>query len=296
MSHFPLRLGALTAQQHRTWSELAETWDLLEELGFDTAWVYDHLLPVRSDPEGACLEAWTLLAALAARTRRLRIGVLVSAATFRHPVLLAKQATTLDHLSNGRFELGIGPGWDVAEHTAYGIDFPSAAERVDRVAEGLEILRLLWTRNHPTFAGRYYRLQDAPFAPPPVQQPYPPILVAAKRRRMLELVGRYADNWNLGQGAPSDFLASGAIVNRAAMAAGRDPSRIRWSVGLDSTPLQSTLAFERMVEEYGAVGVQDFMPLWPSRPDFAVVRAIATELLPSLRERYSVDLTSPAQQ
>ena len=218
-----LRVGVVTAQQHCTWPELAETWTLIESLGFDTAWVYDHLLPGQhsasltgyGNPDGACLEAWTLSPDWRARTQRLRIGVLVTAATFRHPVVLAKQATTLDHLSDGRLELGLGAAWNAAEHRAYGIPFPPPAERVDRLAESLEIIRLLWTVDHPTFFGRFYQLDNAPFAPRPVQQPHPPIVVAAKRPRMLGVAGRYADNWNMS-GTPADFPGWSACHPRGA--------------------------------------------------------------------------------
>jgi F420-dependent oxidoreductase-like protein len=286
---FPLRVGVVTAQQHRTWPELVETWTLIEALGFDTAWVYDHLLPATGDPAGSCLEAWTLLAGLATRTRRARIGVLVTAATFRHPVLLAKQATTLDHLSDGRLELGLGAAWNAAEHAAYGIPFPPPAERVDRLAECLEIIRRLWTTDNATFAGRFFQLTLAPFAPRPVQRPHPPIVVAAKGRRMLAVAGRYADNWNMS-GTPSDFARCGVLVSRAAVAAGRDPARIRWSVGLGSDPFESVAAFEHTVESYVAVGVRDFMLNWPGEGHLATVRDIATRSLPRLRERYAAQL------
>ena len=286
MSDFPLRVGVVTAQQHRTWPELAETWTLIEALGFDTAWVYDHLLPASGDPDGACLEAWTVLAALASRTRRLRIGVLVTAATFRHPVVLAKEATTLDHLSDGRLELGLGAAWYAAEHAAYGVAFPPPAERVDRLAEGLEIIRRLWTDDHPTFAGRFYQLDNAPFAPRPLQHPHPPIVVAGKGRRMLGVVGRYADNWNMS-GTPADFARSGPLVTRAALAAGRNPAQIRWSVGLGSAPFESADAFEQTVDSYVAVGVCDFMLNWPEVVHLATVQDIAARSLPRLRKRHA---------
>src|SRR3712207_6157195 len=172
-----LRFGLCT-DQNLPYLTLVERWQYFESLGFDSLWDCDHLIQP-SRPEGPYFEGWTLLAALAARTERVRVGVLVSSNTFRHPVLLAKEAVTLDHISNGRLELGVGAGWYVPEHEVYGIDFQPTAELVGRFREAVEILdRLLRAGDDDltTYQGRYYRLREAPFRPGSVQKPRPPLV------------------------------------------------------------------------------------------------------------------------
>src|SRR5215212_3477362 len=138
MAH-PLRFGLQLPQQHRSWQQILDEFRLAEDLGFDSGWNWDHFVPLSGDPEGDSLEAWTLLAALATQTSRIRLGTLVTSTTYRYPAVLAKQAVTVDHISNGRLELGIGAGWMQREHHAYGIPFPSPKERVDRFEESIEI-------------------------------------------------------------------------------------------------------------------------------------------------------------
>ena len=156
-----------------------------EELGFDHAWLVDHLVDTDGRPEDGCLEAWTLLAAIAASTKRIRLGVLVSSNTFRHPAILLKEAVTVDHISGGRLILGIGTGWHEDEHRRYGIDLPPAPERVDRFEEAVKVISLLMAQERTTFQGRYYQIDDARLEPRPLQQPRIPILIAAHRPRML---------------------------------------------------------------------------------------------------------------
>ena len=165
------RFGLFLGQVGQTWETQLARVLLAEELGFDHVWLVDHLVDTDGDPDKPCLEAWTLLAALAARTERVRLGVLVSSNTFRHPALLLKQAVTVDQVSRGRLTLGVGTGWHEPEHRYYGIPFPPAAERVDRLEEAVLVLDALMTRERTTFGGRFYHLEDAPFVPKPVQRP-----------------------------------------------------------------------------------------------------------------------------
>ena len=194
-----MRFSVQTGQENISWDELLDTWQLLEGLSYDAAWTTDHLLPAGAgDADGPCLEGWTTLAALAARVPRLRLGTMVTCNTFRNPAHLAKIATTVDVISGGRLNFGIGAGWFEREHAAYGFDFGTAGERFDRLEEALQVIRLLWSGEQGvSFRGDHYRLEDAPFVPAPVQQPHPPIWVGgAGPNRTLRLVAKYADAWN----------------------------------------------------------------------------------------------------
>ena len=188
-----------TGQQNISWQELTETWERLEALGYDGAWCHDHFIPAGArDVDGPCMDGWTALAGLAARTPRLRVGVFVSGNTYRNPALLAKIATTLDHISGGRLNLGIGASWYELEHRAYGFEFGTVGQRMARLEEALQVIKLLWSgQAKVSFAGDYYQLEDAPMLPAPVQDPHPPIWIGGTgEKRTLRLVARYADAWN----------------------------------------------------------------------------------------------------
>ncbi|MGH7818914.1 MAG: LLM class flavin-dependent oxidoreductase, partial [Candidatus Binatia bacterium] len=159
--------GVQMAPENAGYEEILETAQLVEKLGYDHFWLNDHFMPVIGDKEGTHFESWTLLAAIAAETERVRIGILVSGNTYRHPAVLAKIATTVDHVSHGRLNFGIGAGWEEFEHEAYGIPFYTAKERAERLGEALEVITRLWRDEHPSFDGRYYTLRNAPFSPKP---------------------------------------------------------------------------------------------------------------------------------
>ena len=231
-----VRFGVQTGQQEATWPQLTETWLELEELGFDDLWVYDHYLPTGTTIEdGDVTDAWTLLAALSQVVRRPRIGTLVTSATFRHPVALAKAVTTVDHTSSGRVILGIGAGWHLPEHHAYDIHFPGNAERIRRLEETIRVVRLLWTQDRAEFDGRYYKLRNAPFQPKPLQKPHPPILVGGAGEQLtLPMVARVADEWNWNiTGTPDDYRRKLKILHQHCVKAGRDPSEISLSLNMD---------------------------------------------------------------
>ncbi|HJY82601.1 MAG TPA: LLM class F420-dependent oxidoreductase [Candidatus Binatia bacterium] len=199
MKRHPLRFGVQAAPQQVSWAELREVWQEVEDLGFDTLWVNDHLLPSVGPADAPNLEGWTMLGAMAALTSRVRLGVMVTSNTFRHPVVLAKMATTVDHLSKGRLILGIGSGYFEQEHQVYGIPLPTARHRARQLEEALEVIRKLWTEEQVSFTGTYYRLTNAPFAPKPVQKPHPPIMIGGSGEQLtLPLVAKYADMWNAG--------------------------------------------------------------------------------------------------
>ena len=185
-------------------------------------------------PNHPCLEAWTLLAALAERTSRIRLGVLVTSNTFRHPAVLLKEAVTVDHISGGRLILGLGAGWHADEHRRYGIALPEPAHRVDRFAEAVELICLLMAGERTTYAGQHYQLDDAPLEPRPVQVPRIPILIAAHRPRMLRLAARYSDQWDTFAAMPetaTEGVETGIadriqFLDKACRDIGRDPAEI----------------------------------------------------------------------
>jgi len=225
-----IRFGIQTGQQFADWREIVRVWQRAEALGFDTAWTYDHFVAVMMDPYDPCLEAWSCLAALAVHTTRIRIGALVTGNTYRHPAVLAKIATTVDVISGGRLEFGIGAGWYEPEHRMLGLPFGTAAERCARLDEALSVIRALWCERQTTLDGHYYRLSEAIAEPKPVQRPHPPITVAgAGERRLLPVVARHADAWS-SFGSPAVFRHKIEILRRCCEAEGRDADAIEKGV------------------------------------------------------------------
>jgi F420-dependent oxidoreductase-like protein len=279
-----LRFGILT-EPALPWPRLVEHWQEAEQLGFETGWVIDHFMSSGEREDKPYYEGWTLLAGLAAVTSRIRLGVMVTGNTYRNPALLAKQAVTVDHISDGRLELGLVAGWDEREHAAYGFDFPGPGERVDRFAEALEVLSRLQSSKRSDFDGRFYRLQDAPFEPKSLQSPRLPLMVGAKGSRMLALTARYADLWNTRK--PAD--QAGELcrqLDEQCRAIGRDPSTLVRSVLPAVDVFTSLDAVRRLVDDYRAQGFTDFVFIRPADADQeTVMREAATSLLPELRTR-----------
>jgi alkanesulfonate monooxygenase SsuD/methylene tetrahydromethanopterin reductase-like flavin-dependent oxidoreductase (luciferase family) len=217
-----MRFGVQTPTQ-KPWPALAAQWTWLETLGFDSLWLADHLVPpFRID--APIFEPWTLLAALALQTTRVRLGVLVSCNTFRHPAVVAKEAATVDHISGGRLEFGLGAGWFAPEHEMFGIPFAAPAELLARFAEAVEVCHRLFTQDVSMFAGRYYQLQEAPFRPAPLQ-PRLPFTLGAHGPRMMRVVARYADRWN-STGSLPEMAERTQRLDEACAAIGRDPAEI----------------------------------------------------------------------
>jgi len=279
-----MRFGIVT-DQILPWPTLVERWQYFEALGFDSVWDSDHFIQ-SSWSEYPNFEAWTVLAGLAALTKRIRIGVLVSSNTFRHPSLLAKEAVTVDHISNGRLELGLGAGWFEAEHAMFGIDFPDPAERVGRFREAVAIVDQLLRNDETSYVGRYYQLRRARFRPRPIQQPRPPLILAGHQRRMIRVVAEYADGWN-SFGSVEEMRARNDMLDEHCLAIGRDPHTIRrsfyagWS--MKPSPWDSVEAFQDVVGRYREAGVEEFLLDRPPYGDFSVLERIATDAIPSLR-------------
>ena len=242
MSH-PLRFGLKNSGQDTTVDELRAVWRAADEGGFDHLWDFDHLASI--GPGGTdrpVFEGWALLAAMAEATRRVRIGCMVTGNTYRHPVLLAKLATTVDHLSGGRLEFGIGAAWAEAEHSMYGIE--GLEHRVGRLSESLRVITSLWTEDRTTFEGRYYTLREAVANPKPVQRPRPPIWIGAGGEQTIRLAARYAVVWNPSGAAQRAGAAEfAARLDAACAAIGRDPGAIRRSTqyGWDGESSQELL-------------------------------------------------------
>ncbi len=221
-----MRFGAAFWAQRTGWSEMREVAIRAEAAGFDDVWIDDHLLTDEGDWTDPKLEAWTTIAAVAAVTSRVRLGHLVSANTFRNPGLLAKMATTVDHISDGRLVLGLGAGWFEREHEAFGLDFGSGiGERLDRLVEAVPLLRRLLDGETVTHDGRFYTFREAVCAPHPVQAHLPILVGGSGPRKTLPLVARSADMWNC-YGTPEEVAAADAILRDACTAAGRDEREI----------------------------------------------------------------------
>ncbi len=287
----PLRFGLFMSQSNKSLAQVYDDIAMAEDLGFDHAWLVDHLVDTDGPPSNPILEAWTLLAALAERTSRIRLGVLVTSNTFRNPAVLLKAAVTVDHISGGRLILGIGSGWHADEHRRYGIDLPAPPERVDRFEEAVECITRLMAQDRTTFAGRYYRLDDAPLEPRPLQQPRIPILIAAHRPRMLRLAARYADQWDTFPelaGAATDGVTTGlaervATFEAAARAAGRDPATIRRSTWATRDILASEATYRAFVDAHLALGFTDISTVVPGADHMSTFRHIAEDVIPAYR-------------
>ena len=281
----PLRFG-IVRNQNLPLADLERHWAFFERLGFDSLWQADHYQRP-SVPDHPFLEAWTLLAAMATRTKRLRIGLLVACNTFRHPALLAKQAATVDHISGGRLEFGLGTGWWEPEHLAYGVRFPEPPELVARFAEAVELCDLLFRGEATTYEGRYYQVRDAQFRPAPIQQPRPPFTLGAHGPKMLRIAARYADRWN-SHGTVEEIAERNARLDEACEAIGRDPGAILrslygWTLKLGADPWSSPDAFADIVGRYSEVGIREFLMEAPHEHQFATTERIATDVIPALR-------------
>jgi F420-dependent oxidoreductase-like protein len=313
-----LRFGIHSGQQYTDYPGYVDLWETAEALGFDWASAFDHFLPIRTDPEGPCFEGMTLLAAMAAQTTRLRCGMIVIGVTYRHPAVLANMAATIDHISGGRLEFGLGAAWYELEHDQYGIPFPRIGERMDMLDEACRICRGLWTQERTTFDGRHYRLRDARCEPKPLQDRLPLWIGGSGERRTLRIVAEHADGWNTFLMSEDEYRHKLDVLEGHCRDVGRDSADIRkqlvfravlgeseaeaeerlgelaartgteveelrrqWVVG---TPEQCS---ERLLPMVG-LGASDFLLM--SRPpgDRRTMELIAREVAPEVRDRAGV--------
>lgn len=275
-----MRFGLDIAQHQLTFDEIVERAKLAEDAGFDGVWVFDHFKALYADPKGPSLEAWTLLAGLARETTRVRLGPLVTGMTHRNPSVLATEVVTVDHLSGGRVECAVGGAWNEPEHRELGIEFPSARDRMDRLEEGVQVLKKLFTEDDVTFEGRHYRLEAATYRPRPVQRPHPPIWVGGSgRKRLLPIAGRHADAWHGWAENAAELALQNAIVDRAAEEAGRDPHDVLRASSLSiSEPWDDV---KRSYEWMRDGGIGYLVVEWPSEGRARLEEFIA-DVMPAL--------------
>ena len=295
-----------------------------ERLGFDSVWLCDHFLTVpvdayargvdgvRSGSEGRddcstpLLECWTTLSALARDTRRLRLGTRVLCHSYRLPSVLAKMGATLDVISGGRLELGLGAGWLEHEYRAYGVPFPRIGERIAQLDEGVEIIRRMWTEPRPVFQGKYYAIEGALCDPPPVQRPHPPIWIGGEGDRLHRVAARATDGVNVRWWSPQRIAARGPYLDAACREFGRDPRALRRSVTAllvaDRDASRAAAGRERFhtipadghvagtsadcvarIREYVAAGVRHFLFAIPDVASSDGLELAGREILPAVR-------------
>ncbi|HEX3489024.1 MAG TPA: LLM class F420-dependent oxidoreductase [Streptosporangiaceae bacterium] len=277
-----MRFAFKTSPQHTTWSDMLAVWKEADDIeAFESGWTFDHFypLPAYSDPTGPCLEGWTTLIALAQATRRLRFGTLVTGIHYRHPAVLANMAASLDIVSGGRLELGIGAGWNEEESGAYGIELGTPAQRSDRFEEACEVIVGLLTQETTDFSGKYYQLTGAHCEPKAVQRPHPPIVVGGSgERRTLRTAARFAQHWNFVGGTPEEFARKRDVLYAHCQDIGRDPkeitlsSHVRLGADGETGPVVETAA------ALGELGLDLAIVYLPPPHDPAVLAPLADAL------------------
>ena len=256
-----MHIGLDIAQQRAPWAEIADRVRFADALGFTSIWGFDHFQPMYGQGPGECFEGNTTLAAWSGITQHVRLGLLVSGMTYRHPSVFAAEAITIDHASQGRYELSYGAAWFEKEHRELGIAFPPLGERVDAFEEAVQIVRGLLTTDGFTFEGRHFQVHDATLLPRPVQQPHPPIWIGASgERRMMPIAARHADVWHCF-GGPDELAQKSARLDRMAEAAGRDPAEIRRAASLSLDDDDDTVA--RRIDEWRDAGFDTLICGWP---------------------------------
>ena len=276
----PVRFGFKTSPQDTTWDAMLEVWRAADDIDvFESGWTSDHFYPLHgADPSAPRLEGWVTLAALAQATRRLRLGTLVTGIHYRHAAVLANMAATLDIISGGRLELGVGTGWNEQESAAYGIELGTPAQRSDRFEEACLVLTaLLSARETTTFAGRYYQLAEARCDPKPVQQPHPPLCVGGSgEKRTLRTAARFAQHWNFDAGTPAQFARAREILYRHCADLGRDPAGILLSAQVRFTGDPARAAADAAA--FGAAGAGLAIVYLPAPHIPAVLEPLASAL------------------
>lgn len=277
-----MRFAFKTSPQNTTWADMLAVWKAADDIDvFESGWTFDHFYPIfTDDPSGPCLEGWVTLTALAQATTRLRLGVLVTGIHYRHPTVLANMAATLDIVSGGRLELGIGAGWNEEESGAYGIELGTLTERFDRFDEACEVITSLLTEHVTNFDGRYFQVTDAYCEPKPVQQPHPPICIGGTgKKRTLPAVARWAQHWNHPGASVEEWRATYDVLLGHCADIGRDPSEITTSTHLRLGP-EGPGPVAEQAAAYGEAGMDLGIVYIPVPHDPAVLEPLAEALAP----------------
>jgi F420-dependent oxidoreductase-like protein len=283
-----LTFGIKTAQQMTTYEEILPIWLEADEIPIiEHAWLFDHFMPIGAyDPKGPCLEGWSLLAALAARTKHLRLGIMVTGNTYRHPAVLANMAATIDIISQGRLDFGIGAGWNELEHNAYGIPLYAPGERIRRMGEACEVIRLLWTEEAANFDGKYYQLKDAYCNPKPIQKPYPPFVIGGSGEKLtLRMVAQYAAIWNFAGGSVDDFNHKNAVLNSHCTTIGRDPATIARSIQMVINPNDLSATYNT-IEPYITAGATHIILNLRNPYPAGIVQRLVKEIIEPMKAAY----------
>ena len=280
MAH-PLRVGLKLAPQIHPIATHRAVWRIADDAGFDGLWGFDHLQALGGDPTQPVFEGWAMLAAMAEATTRVRIGLMVAGSLYRQPGLHAKLGATIDHLSNGRLEFGIGAGWNEPEFVQLGMEFPPLGERIGRFGEAVRVIKRLWTQERVTFTGTYYTLADAIAEPKPLQKPYPPIWIGGSGpRRTLKIAARHGDVWNSNAGEMEKTIALSKVLDEHCRTVGRDPNAVRRSVQFRLTSVEASL---ETAETYLRAGFTEQIVMLGGPDAVKNAELAATELLPRMR-------------
>lgn len=282
-----LHFGIKTAPQYTTYEDMLRVWQEADALPvMEHAWLFDHFMPLGEDYTGPCLEGWTLLGAFAALTKRIRIGLMVTGNTYRHPAVLANIAATVDVISHGRLDFGIGAGWNEREHESYGIPLYAPGERLRRLEEACEVIRLMWTEKAPNFDGKYYQIKEAFCEPKPVQKPYPPFVIGGSGEQLtLRITAKYADIWNFVGGSTETFRHKNEVLDGHCKAIGRDPASIERSVQLVMNPTDME-ANRKQAQDYIEAGATHIiLNLRDPYPE-GIVHRLAEEVAEPLKKAY----------
>jgi F420-dependent oxidoreductase-like protein len=228
MNRHPIRFGVQTGQQSVQWPAISSLWEKADQWGYDSLWTFDHFYPIFvPDPSGPCMEGWTTLTALSQRTKRARIGALVNGNTYRNPCITAKMAATLDQITGGRVNLGLGAGWFELEHRSFGIDFKTVGGRLQALDESCEIIKGMFTQDKMTLKGKHYTVTDAMCNPKPVQKPHPPLLIGGSgEKSLLKIVAKHADMWNMPNASAETMAQKIGVIRRHGDIVGRDTEQI----------------------------------------------------------------------
>lgn len=225
-----VKFGVQLLQEEYDYEQMKKAWSAVEELGFDSVWIYDHFYPMCSITSKYIFEAWTLLPALALVTNRIRFGVLVTCNSYRMPAVLAKIAATVDVISKGRLEFGIGAGWHDEEYEAYGIPFPRGKIRIEQLAEAVDLIKKIWTQEKASFQGTYYTINDLEAYPKPLQKPYPPLWIGGQGNKLLQLAAQHADYINFDEPSINKIKERLEVLKRKCIDVGRSYEAIKKSL------------------------------------------------------------------